>query len=551
VTRCAILRLRLCSFVVKNEPQRHKGHKDSQRAKGLLERYIPAKAYAAICPHKWSCVKIYKPWGYPFADTVNITVFPEQKTRKMTGIDRKFRLYRLFVVLALVFPTSALFAQQPSTPLPRKHYLLAPPPPPIEEVLVTKPKTASPITEIVATDIAAASIAALPKRKITLAEIGNLATCNHPGIQQAKQQAEALRGAWIQAGLKSNPSLGYSAEDMTASHAGTQGVTFSMPVTPQYKLDARQAAMSREYQAARQTYHIQYQKAVNDAMLKAYTIAFNYRKCLILEELTRISHDARQAGAELLKAGEIGRSVFLNIKIQSDRVQIALRDAEIAYRTACQELAILLAIPARELIEIADPVEMLPPELNTSALLAEIQAVSPELRQAYAEINTAKARLKQECAEAGLDFDTNARIAYNTETKQGEFSVGLAMPIRLFDRNQGNIHRARSELAASYRNAERLERLIAQKCEKQLGEYRVARNRVVSYQQMLSEARESLDLALAAYRRGECDPLELLYTQETFLTIQIEYLDSFNAMMESHILLRGALLSGGLEKPEL
>jgi cobalt-zinc-cadmium efflux system outer membrane protein len=284
-------------------------------------------------------------------------------------------------------------------------------------------------------------------------------------------------------------------------------------------------------------------------MLTAYKFAFNYRKCLILEELSRLSQEAKQAGGGLLQAGEIGRSSFLSIKIQSDRAQIALRDAEIAYRTACKELAILLSIPERELIEITDAVDVLPPELNEIAVLAEIQAISPELRQAYAEIDAARARLKQECAEAGIDYETNARIAYNTETKQSEFSVGVAIPLRIFDRNQGNIQRAKSELAAAHRNVERLERLLALKCEKQLGDYKIARNRAVSYKQTLSEARESLDLALGAYRRGENDPLELLYSQETFSTVSIEYLDSLNAAMESHVLLQGALLSGGLEKP--
>jgi cobalt-zinc-cadmium efflux system outer membrane protein len=127
--------------------------------------------------------------------------------------------------------------------------------------------------------------------------------------------------------------------------------------------------------------------------------------------------------------------------------------------------------------------------------------------------------------------------------------VGVAIPLRLFDRNQGNIQRAKSELAASHRNMERLERLLTQRYKQQLGEYRIARNRVVSYKQMQSEARESLDLALGAYRRGECEPLELLYAQETYSNVQVEYIGSLNVMMESRVLLQGALLSGGLEKP--
>ncbi len=458
---------------------------------------------------------------------------------------------------------SSVFAPEPleRPPVsPRNHYTVSPPTSPVTAASMVRPNAPVPIptlgnqlskaVTVPAVQASFSEIAVLPKRPMTLAEISGMATRNHPGIQQAARQADALRGAWVQAGLKPNPTIGYSAEEMTEDGAGKQGVTFSQPITPKYKRDARQSTVSREYQVARQTQQIQNQKAVNDAMLAAYRVVFSYRKWLIFEELTRISQESQRAGSELLKAEEIGRSAFLDIKIQAERTQIALADGEIAYRTACKELAILISLPENELIEITDSIETLLPELNAATLLAEIQAASPELRQAYAEVEAAKARVQQQCAEAGIDYETSAQIAYNTETKQGEFSFGVAVPLRLFDRNQGNIKQAQSELAASYRNVERLERLITQKYERQWGEYQTARNRVVSYKEkILSEARESLDLALAAYRRGEYGSLELLDAQRTLSTVQIEYLDNLNALMESQVLLQGALLTGGLEKP--
>ena len=472
----------------------------------------------------------------------------------------KIFLLRWWLVITFVISAGSLFAQPNTDPLHRNRYLLSAPPLPITLASATEPNvpTLAPALRNLPTPpiakptngVPATGVAALPKRAMSFAEINAVATHNHPGVQQAKRQAEALRGEWIQAGLKPNPSIEYGAEEMTSSHAaGKQGVAFNLPITPQYKRDARQTAVNREYQAANQTYQIQYQKVVNDAMLTAYRVAFSYRKCLALEELSQISQDALHVASELLKAGEIARSMFLDIKIKSEQTQIALRDAEIVYRTVCKELAILLALPERELIEITDSAEILPPELNETTLLAEIQAISPELWQAHAEVEAARARLRQQQAEAGIDYDTYAKIAYNTETRQSEFSVGMAIPIRIFDRNQGNILRAQSELVASHRNVERLERLIAQRYERQMGEYRIARNRVVSYKEILSDAREALDLALDAYRRGEYESHDLLESKLTLSSIQIEYLDSMSALWESHVLLRGALLSGGLEKP--
>jgi cobalt-zinc-cadmium efflux system outer membrane protein len=449
-----------------------------------------------------------------------------------------------------MFLTGSLFAQLPTDPNHRNRYLQAAPLPPVAPSPATlQPVVVASATEPLPAAKPATGVAALPKQAITLAEINTRVTNDHPGVQQAKRQAEALRGEWIQAGLKPNPSVGYSAEEMTSTQAGKHGVTLTQPVTPKYKRDARQLAIDRAYQAALQTYQIQHQKAVNDATLAAYRADFAYRKCLILEELTQIAQEALKAAGELLKAQEIELALFLGIKIQAERTQIDRRDAEIAYRTACNELAILLNLPDRGLLEITDRIDSLPPELNPGIMFAEIRASSPELRQGYAEIEAAKARLKQECAEGGIDYDTNVALVYNTETKQSEVSVGIAIPIRLFDRNQGNIQRAKSELAAANRNVERLERLLAQRCERQWGEYQTARNRVVSYADILKDAREALDLAFDAYRRGEYGSHELLEAQRTFSSVQIEYNGSLQALMESHILLQGSLLSGGLEKP--
>jgi cobalt-zinc-cadmium efflux system outer membrane protein len=386
---------------------------------------------------------------------------------------------------------------------------------------------------------------------MTFDEIAVLATQNHPGIKQAKRQAEAFHGAWVQAGLKTNPTIGYSAEEMTDESSGLHGITFSQPITPKYKRNARQAAVSKEYQVAQQAYQIQCRKSINDAMLTAYRLTFAYQKYVILDELTRIAQEAQRTSGELLQANETARSAFLDIKIQADRRQIEQREAEIVYRTACKELVNLLGLPEGELIGIADSVESLPPELDESAMLAEILACSPEVLQAYAEVEAAKARLRQQCAEAGLDYETNAKIAYNSETKLSEFSVGVAIPLRLFDRNQGNIKKAQSELSAAHRNVERVQKLITQQYGRQWGDYQTARSRLAAYKEnILPEALELRTLAFEAYRRGEYSSHEMLESQRTYAELQIEHLDNMSALMEAHVLLQGSLLSGGLDKPE-
>lgn len=389
------------------------------------------------------------------------------------------------------------------------------------------------------------------KRTLSIAEVQGIAVAGHPAVQQAARQMEAIRGAWLQVGLKENPTIGYAGEEMSKDNAGKQGVEFGQVIVPKKKLSARQAAMAQEYKVARQVYESQQQKVVNDATLAAYRVAFTQRKFQLLKDLTKLSHESRRAAEALFQAREISRSIYLDMKIQSERMNLSLSDADIAYQTACKELSVLLSFPSDELLEISDSVDVLPEEIQDVVLWAQIQASSPELAQAYAKVEAAKAKLRQECTDAGIDYDTSAKVAYNAETKQTEFSVGVAVPIRIFNRNQGNIQKARSELAAAHQNVNRVEMQMAQRFQTVFGDYRTARQRVITYKKsILTEAKESVDLALNAYKKGEYNTLELLDAQRTLSSVQIEYLDNLQLLLEKQILLNGALLTGGLDRPE-
>ncbi|MGL6193289.1 MAG: TolC family protein [Thermoguttaceae bacterium] len=392
---------------------------------------------------------------------------------------------------------------------------------------------------------------ALNVQTLTLAEIRQIAGQNNPAVQQAANLAESLRGLWLQAGLKENPTVGYVAEELSNT-GGKHGVSISQPIVPKSKLTARQATVDREYKAALQMYQIQRLKVENDALMLGYKVAFAERKLRVMQNLLQIAEEAKRAGAALLEAKELSRAEYLEMKIQAERTRIAFDDTKIAWQTATRELAILLGMPEVRSITVSDQIESIPPEFAADGILQEIRSISPELRQAYANVETAKAKLRQECKEAGIDYDTNAVVAYNTETNDTEFSFGVAVPIKMRNKNQGNIQYAKAQLAAANRNVERTELLISSRFEKLYGDYLTARNRVTAYQDgILAEAKESLDLTLNGYKRGEQSSLELLNAQRTLISVQVEHLDNMCTLMETRVLLSGSLLSGGLEKPEL
>ena len=387
---------------------------------------------------------------------------------------------------------------------------------------------------------------------LTIQQVCEIALQNNPSVVQATRLMEAQYGSWVQAGLKNNPMVGYMGDEMGGNNgAGRQGVTFSQEHISKGKLAARQGAANAEYRVAQQTLMAQRQKVLNDASLAGYRLLVAQHKEYLAQELLKISESAVSAANVLVQAQESPKTDFLQAKIEKNRTQITLNDAVIERETAVKELALILGYLAGTSLEIIDTLDHLPMDIDEDAVLRQLIAESPQLRKARAEQDAARARLYQQQKEAGINVNTGGSLAYNTFEKQTEVSVGIAIPLRVNNRNQGNIMRANSEMMAAVRNIERVERAITAEFHNRFAEYKTAKQRVALYQDsILSEVEESLQLMMQAYRHGQSSYVELLNTQRTLFNVKIEYLDSIGLLMTSGTKIKGYLLDGAFDKPE-
>jgi cobalt-zinc-cadmium efflux system outer membrane protein len=387
---------------------------------------------------------------------------------------------------------------------------------------------------------------------LTILQVCEMALQNNPSVAQATRLMEAHYGNWVQAGLKNNPMVGYMADEMGGSNgAGRQGVTYSQEHISRDKLNARQAAASAGYQAAQRSLMVQRQKVINDAALAGYRLLIAGQKEYLSRELLKISENAATAAHELSQARETPKTDYLQAKIEMNRAQITLNDAVIEREAAAKELAVIIGWPVEMPLEIADTLDHLPLEIDENQMLRQLIAESPQLRQARAELDAARARLYQEQREAGINVSSEGSVAYTTFEKQTELSVGLAIPLRVNNRNQGNIRKAQSELAAAARNIERVEKALTAEFYNRFAEYKTAKERVSLYQDgILSEVEQSLQLMMQAYQNGESSFVELLNTQRTLFNVKIEYLESIAQLMSSNTKINGYLLDGAFDKPE-
>jgi cobalt-zinc-cadmium efflux system outer membrane protein len=159
------------------------------------------------------------------------------------------------------------------------------------------------------------------------------------------------------------------------------------------------------------------------------------------------------------------------------------------------------------------PLDLVPGQIAPEASL--------EVRLAEAERLAAEAALRQQRADARLDPAVGVGVRHVRETGDFGLVAGVSMPLRIFDRNQGNIAAAQANLmAAEARRASTLANTTA-RARNAIAAVESAERRVAALEKSaLPEAAEALRLAMRSYEEGRATLLELLDAQDAYTASQ-------------------------------
>src|SRR5262245_32170574 len=170
----------------------------------------------------------------------------------------------------------------------------------------------------------------------------------------------------------------------------------------------------------------------------------------------------------------------------------------------------------------------------------------PDLRAAQAAREKASADIN--LAKANAWWDVTPQLEYQRIGPDNTIGFGFALPIKLFDRNQGEIARARAE--AQRIDAAR-EALLAQalaEVDTALASVMAERQKAMllrdTYLPKVKQARGTIEFA---YRRGGVTLLDFLDAQRTYREKSLEYLRSLASYRIAVYVLEAAV-GGRLEK---
>jgi len=226
---------------------------------------------------------------------------------------------------------------------------------------------------------------------------------------------------------------------------------------------------------------------------------------------------------ERYKAGDISEDDYLKIKLQLLQFQTDVSQAQVARAQGLSDLRQLLgyeSVPAN--YDITGSFQYQPVKLNLLDLEAQALKLRPDLRAARQGVTAANSAYQLQKADGKRDV--TGQINYTHVSAANTASLFGSIQIPLFDRNQGEIARARYGVT----QAQQLEEAAQNQT---LTDVRDAYEAAQTQDQILklfssgylTEAKQDRDISEYAYHRGAASLLDFLDAERSYRATELEY----------------------------
>lgn len=333
-----------------------------------------------------------------------------------------------------------------------------------------------------------------------------------------------------QAGLIPNPIFSCEVDNLGTDGCIYDNVQTTFEIEQLIELGGKRQLRTQlscqQYQAALAEYEIAQYSVLNRLSKAFIAVAAAQEELNLANEQTMISQEVLKTISDKVSHGKISR-------IQQNKAEIALSSAELeqesavlALRSAKENLSFLWGCHCPDFEYVVYPFfEVCPPKDLEECLSGFCNR--PEIMKAAYNISSANTGV--ELAKSDRIPDVSVMIGY-TATKNCSnrgAQVGVAFPLPIFNRNQGNVARAYSEVFRSQEEAKLVQLLLNSRVSVAHKELLQAYRNVERIRtSILDSAVKTFELAKQGFKEGKYEYLEVLDAQSTLFEIKDRYIDA-------------------------
>ncbi len=338
----------------------------------------------------------------------------------------------------------------------------------------------------------------------------------------------------LTAGLRSNPVFYADAQlipygSYSALRPGGQQ-QYDVNVTHPLDVNLKRKARAAAARVARSAVEAQLQDAVRNQIDNLYTVFVDVAAAELTLEYSRKYQEGitrlLAINEDLLEKKQIPEDPVFTLRAQQDVSRVQVREAEQALARNTRALARLLNFPREQAasLRIRDklrddrPIPMTEGELIDMALerRPDLQAQRVGLQRAHADVRVAQ---KERLQDLYLLYQPYTFQDNRQSGVEGAYSwaLGVTAPMPIYNRNQGNIARAKLNATQTRVELDHAVRLVQDDVADAVQEFELSRQAVIDTEtDVLPSARRVRDAAYRRWQGGETNIMEFLESQREF-----------------------------------
>ncbi len=335
----------------------------------------------------------------------------------------------------------------------------------------------------------------------------------------------------ISARLFPRPGLTVSAENLRVS-GPTQfnnlyeiGLTVAQPI----ELGNRR---ERRAELAERTVAVAEMQLTEVLRRRLFELRRTYYETILARTVLNIERENRDNFAELVRfntarfeEGYIAEGELIRVRLERVKYDSAIAQATLAMRQSKIRLLEQLGETQFEragTLDVTGTLEGRVVTLDLEQLRQSALSNRPDIKVAEAEVARAESSFRLERSRAKGEI--TPFVGYRKVGRDNTVLAGVTVPLPFGNRNQGGVARADAEQRVAETSLRFVRNRAMAEVESAYRAYETAREQVKAYETgFLSQADESRDIQLAAYREGAAELVALLDAQRTRSEVRTNY----------------------------
>ncbi len=366
----------------------------------------------------------------------------------------------------------------------------------------------------------------------------------NPTLLAARVGVQESRAEEITAYLRPNPDLTFTVDQInpfTGNPSAYQPLTFALPLIEGSYLIERQHKRSLRLESARKATTI----AVSQLADQERNLLFDLRNAFvqvlqqkavvaIARESLQYYDRVLQVSRDQLKAGDISPVDLDRLELQRVQFESDLQTAIVNLRTAkIQLLALLNDHTPPDQFDVTGPFDF--SEILTP--LEELRQLALQNRPDLAAASESVDKAKTDYRLAVANGSTDPIVAFDLGRDPpipAYFGVGITIPLRIFDRNQGEKARTKLDIG---RNGQLVDAARTQVLSDVDSAYAALQSNLILLRpyktRYLQQAVRVREIISFAYQHGGASLLDFLQAQQDYRGIQLSYLNLVGAWLSA------------------